>query len=84
MEKTIGYIFGSLKHTDDAIHEINKSLRRQNGVTRRLGLITLATVAYLYVTEKRHKEEKEMFEHMIDKLNEDVRRLNSVKGEQQM
>lgn len=84
MEKMIGYIFGSLKHTDDAIQEINKSLRRQNGVNRRLGILTLATVAYLYVAEKRHKEEKEEFEHMIDKLNEDVRRLNTAKGEQQM
>lgn len=91
MEKTIGYIFGTLKHTEDAIYEINKSLRRQNGVNRRVGVLALAAVAYLYVVDKRHKEEKETLEHrledhekMIDKLNNDIRRLNTLKGEHQM
>ena len=91
MEKMIGYIFGSLKNTDEAINEIAKILRRQNRLNKRFAIYSLATTAILYVSEKRHKEEKELFEKKLDaqaqligKLNSDIEQLKTLKGEHQM
>ena len=91
MDNMIRYIFGSLKNTDQAINEIAKKLRRQNRLNRRFAIYSLATTAILYISEKRHKEEKELLEEkfdaqaqLIEKLNSDIMQLKTLKGEHQM
>lgn len=91
MEKMIGYIFGSLKNADDAINEINKSLRRQNRLNSRFAIYSLATIAWLYIVDKRSVGERNELEQriekqdkIIDKLNAEIRELKTVKGEHSM
>lgn len=91
MEKVFGYIFSSLKLNDEMIYEIDRELRHQHKINRRFVVFSLATAAYIYINDKRYKEEKEKLEkkldyqsRMIDKLNNDILALNNVKGEQQM
>lgn len=91
MEKMIGYIFGSLKNTDEAIIEINKSLRYQVKINKRFGLYSLATVAWLYFAEKRYAEEKKELKRKLEMQNDDILRLKAeviglkkLKGEHKM
>ena len=84
MEKMIGYIFGSLKNTDEAINEICKCLRRQNRLNRRFVITSAATVAWLYLVDKRLVGEKKELEERIDKLSAEIKELKTEKGEQQM
>ena len=80
----IGYIFGSLKNTDDAINEIAKYLRRQNRLNRRFAVCSLATIAWLYLVDKRLVGEKKELEERIDKMSAEIKELKSEKGEHSM
>lgn len=84
MEKMVGYIFGSLKNADDAIKEINKSLKYQNRFNRRFAFCSLATVAWLYLMDMRLVGEKKELEKRLNKMEAEIKELKTVKGEQQM
>ena len=84
MEKMIGYIFGSLKNTDDAINEICKYLRHQNKLNKRFAVCSLATMAWLYIVDKRQIGAKKELEERIDKLDAEIKELKTMKGEHTM
>ena len=84
MENMIGYIFGSLKNTDEAIKDINKHLRRQNGLNKSIVFCSLATVGYLYLVDKRLVGEKNELEERLDKMEAEIKELKIEKGEHSM
>ena len=84
MEKMIGYIFGSLKNTEEAINEISKYLRHQNKLNRRFAIYSLATVTWLYLVDKRLVGEKKELEQRLKKMEAEIKELKTEKGEQQM
>lgn len=84
MEKMIGYIFGSLKNADDAINEINKYLRQQSKMNKRLVLCSLATVGWLYLVDKRLVGEKIELEQRLEKMEDEIKDLKTAKGEHKM
>lgn len=81
MEKAMEYIFGNLKLTDDTIHEIVKSLKHQHKVNRKFIFLSLMTMVYIYINDKRYKEEKDKLEHKLDDV---IQQLKTLKGEHMM
>jgi hypothetical protein len=88
MENMVGYIFGSLKATENTLKDIDKLFKHQNTTNKRFRMFILSMTAWLYVHEFKHKEEKEQLnkkldiqEKALDKLNDELRALRDLKGE---
>lgn len=91
MENMLGYIFGTLKSTETAVKDINKSLRRQNGINRRNVLFATAVTAWICVTEMRREKEREELERTLqaqesrlNMMGAEIRSLKNEKGEAKM
>lgn len=91
MDEMVSYIFGTLKMSENAIKDINKFLKRQGKLNKRFGAFAVATVAWMYVSEKKNKEERELMEDklnaqtkIIEKMNRDIMSLKIKKGEASM
>lgn len=95
MDEMIRYIFCGLKSSEIAVKEMSKSLgkaiKRQNGFNRRFVIFSLTTTACIYISEEKHKKEKEEFEkrleeqdRIISMLNGDIAALKIKKGESKM
>lgn len=87
----VGYIFGTLKTSENAIKIISRDLRRQNKINRRNTLFAIGTVAYLYFTDMQYKKEKEKLEKKLEdqekliiRIDAELHARKNKKGEAQM
>ncbi|MEG1523868.1 MAG: hypothetical protein RR475_02455 [Clostridia bacterium] len=70
MDKMIGYVFGSLASFENAIKNINKTLKRQTGFNLNVFLFMLLTVAWMFTDIKE-----------VRNLRSEVEKLKNKKGD---
>ena len=77
MNEMVGYIFGSLYNSEEAIKQINKALKKQAKLNRHLVTIALVTSMYMYLNEYRYKNQN----NKIKALSKEIEELKSMEGE---
>lgn len=70
MNEMIGYIFGSLRNSEAAIKQINKTLRCQTQFNSKVSIFAMCTTACLVMQYRK-----------IETLRKEIEELKSVKGE---
>lgn len=71
MDEMLGYIFGRLKLSEDALRSINGTLRSQNLLNRRVALFALLVTANIAVMGIHIHEQNEK----IKKLSEEIKAM---------
>lgn len=84
MEQVFECIFQSLKSSENAIKDISSILKRQDKINKRIGMFSIAAIAWAYSIEKQRKKDKEDFNKEIEKLNCKLTELKYSKGEPKM
>lgn len=77
MNGMIDYIFNSLKTSDKAIANINKTLSVQNRLNNAVTIFVIATLVNVAVIKNRIREQDEQ----INKLTKEIEELKPEKGE---
>lgn len=78
MPEMISYIFGSLRNSEEAIKNINKTLKAQNKINKTVVAFSLATVTYMVIADIQYREQQAK----IDALTKEVKALKrDKKGE---
>ena len=70
MNDMIGYIFGSLHNSEEAIKLINKALKSQAKLNRQLITITAVTTLYMYMSEYERKKQNKKIEALSKEIEE--------------
>ena len=70
MEKTLGYIFGSLQLSEAAIAGIIRDLKTQNKINRYFALMAMAGGLYILSSERK-----------MNNLVREIEELKKLKGE---
>lgn len=76
MYEMIGYIFGSLKSSEDSIKNIKRAIRAQRAVNQGIAIFAWSAVAYMLV--ELHHDQKQ--NEKIEKLSQEVKELKRMKG----
>lgn len=77
MDEMIGYIFGSLKSSEDAVKRINKTLCHQAKINQTRTLFTFAVTVYIVAAELHNYERNKK----IEELSNEIKELKRMKGE---
>lgn len=77
MEKTLGYIFGSLQVSEAAIGGIIKDLKTQNRVNKCVAIALLGHAFCIYCAAEHCLENKKK----IKELEKKIERMEKMKGE---
>ena len=77
MDEMIGYIFGSLRNSEDAIKLINKALKGQAKLNRQLIGVAVCTTLYMYFNEHESRKSN----RKIEALSKEIEELKKMKGE---
>lgn len=76
MYETMGYIFRSLKSSEDSVRCIKRALKAQRAVNQAIALFAWATVAHM-VMELHHDQKQN---EKIEKLSNEIEELKRMKG----
>lgn len=76
MDKTLGYIFGSLQLSEAAIAGIVKDLKKQRRLNQLLALLAVLGGVYIYTSESQREKDKVK----LDILTRKVEEMNNAKG----
>lgn len=77
MDPINNYIFSRLHITEDALRNINKFLKKQGKLNRKLAVLALAVTSFAVVTEVQRKE----LNNKIDGLVNELKEMRLAKGE---
>lgn len=76
MCEMIGYIFGSLKSSEDAVRNIRKALKTQKVVNQGIAIFAWSTIAYMLLELHYDQQQNDK----IEKLSNEVKELKRMKG----
>lgn len=77
MDKTLGYIFGSLQVSEAAIGGIIKELKTQNRINKLMGLALLLNAIVVWGAAEHCLENKKK----IEALTKEIKEMKKLKGE---
>ena len=76
MNEMIGYIFGSLHNSEDAIKHINKALKSQAKLNKYFAIMAIMSTGYMYICDYERKKQN----RKIEALSKEIEELK-MKGE---
>lgn len=77
MDEVNKYIFSRLHVAEDALRNINRFLKKQGKLNRKLATLAVACTAFAVVTEVQRKE----LNNKIDGLVNELKEMRLAKGE---
>jgi hypothetical protein len=70
MDEMIGYIFGSLRSSDNAVKGIGKTLKKQEIINRKTTFSILILAAYTTVVAMHYHEQNEKIKSLKKEIND--------------
>lgn len=80
MNEMMSYIFGTLQKNEAALTNVAKALKAQSKFNKNLTIFVLAGTVYVYVSERRRKEQ----EKKIKQLREELDKLMNKEAEEEV
>lgn len=77
MDKTLGYIFGSLQVLEHDMKVTANKFRKQGKINRGVALLLMLGGVYIYANEIQREEDKKK----VESLRKEVEELKKSKGE---